>query len=94
MILLQVYDCFDPERAEEIALNKTDWLRKHMTYSKIVLVENKCAVLHQKALLEQRKLRYRETVSTCVDDLFAYGLKMLTDDCFGRSMYERVLVVR
>ncbi|KAJ9586784.1 hypothetical protein L9F63_019625, partial [Diploptera punctata] len=90
----EVFDCFDPERTEEIALNKTDWLRRHMAVSKIILVENRCAVLHQKALLEQGNLMYKETVRVFVDDLFTYGLKMLIDDIFGRNMYERVFVVR
>ncbi|PSN56356.1 hypothetical protein C0J52_03737 [Blattella germanica] len=88
----EVYDCFDPKLSEEIARNKTDWLRHRIATSKVIVVESKCAVLHQNALLKQGKVMYKEPVSNCLDDLFVYGLKALTDNCFGT--YEKIFVVR
>jgi hypothetical protein len=58
---------------------------------KIVLVESKCAVLHQMALIQHVKAVYKEP--TWLDDLFLCGLRILMED-LKMNAYERVFVVR
>jgi hypothetical protein len=58
---------------------------------KVVVVESKCAVLHQVALTNHTKLMYREP--TWLDDLFSYGLRLLREDP-QKNTYGRVFVVR
>jgi len=89
----QVYDCFDPVASEELYQNKADWLltRIHSPDVKVVLVESKCAVLQQMALIQHMKVIYKDP--TCLDDLFFYGLRLLLEDP-QTNVYERVFVVR
>jgi hypothetical protein len=88
-----VYDCFDPLAEEELCQSKTDWLITHITCPevKVVVVESKCAVLHQIALIKHMKLIYKEP--TWLDDLFSYGLRVLRED-LQKNTYGRVFVVR
>jgi hypothetical protein len=90
---LQVYDCFDPLAEEELSQSKTDWLLTHITCPemKVVVIESKCAVLHQVALVQHLKLTYKEPM--WLDDLFSYGLRLLSED-LQKNMYGRVFVVR
>ncbi|GFG37445.1 hypothetical protein Cfor_07171 [Coptotermes formosanus] len=91
--MCEVYDCFDPVSTEELCQNKTDWLRTHVSSPdvKVVLVENRCAVLQQRALMEHMKVIYKDP--TWLDDLFLYGLRVLLED-LQTNVYERVFVVR
>lgn len=58
---------------------------------KVVLIESKCAVLQQMALIQQMKVIYKDP--TWLDDLFLYGLRVLLED-LQMNVYERVFVVR
>lgn len=89
----QVYDCFDPVASEELCQSKTDWLltRIRSPDVKVVLVESKCAVLQQMALIQHMKVIYKDP--TWLDDLFLYGLRVLSEDV-QTNQYERVFVVR
>ncbi|XP_023723831.1 uncharacterized protein LOC111873394 isoform X2 [Cryptotermes secundus] len=89
----EVYDCFDPLVEEELYQSKTDWLTTRVTCPevKVVVVESKCAVLHQIALIKHVKLLYKEP--TWLDDLFSYGLRILRED-LQKNTYGRVFVVR
>jgi len=88
-----VYDCFDPAASEELCQNKTDWLLTHIRSPdvKVLLIESKCAVLQQMALIQHMKVIYKNP--TWLDDLFLYGLRVLLED-LQMSVYERVFVVR
>ena len=88
-----MYDCFDPVASEELGENKTDWLltRIHSPDVKVVLVESKCAVLQQMALMQHVKVIYKDPM--WLDDLFLYGLRLLLED-LQTNVYERVFVVR
>jgi hypothetical protein len=57
---------------------------------KVVLVESKCAVLQQMALMQHMKVIYKDP--TWLDDLFLYGLRVLLED-LQTNVYERVFVV-
>ncbi|XP_021923275.1 uncharacterized protein LOC110831511 isoform X3 [Zootermopsis nevadensis] len=89
----EVYDCFDPLIEENLFQNKTDWVTAHTTSPevKVVVIESKCAVLHQMALFQHMKIIYKEP--TCLDDLFSYGLRVLRED-LQKNTYGRVFVVR
>lgn len=91
--LSQVYDCFDPVVSEELCQSKTDWLLTCICSPdvKVVLVESKCAVLQQMALMQHMKVIYKDP--TWLDDLFLYGLRVLLED-LQTNVYERVFVVR
>lgn len=88
-----MYDCFDPVASEELGKSKTDWLLTHIRspYVKVVVVESKCAVLQQSALVQHMKVIYRDP--TWLDDLFLYGLRVLLEDP-QTNVYDRVFVVR
>jgi len=58
---------------------------------KVVLVESKCAVLQQMALMQHMKVIYKDPM--WLDDLFLYGLRVLLEDP-QMNVYERVFVVR
>lgn len=93
VIACEVYDCFDPAASEELCQNKTDWLLTHIRSPdvKVLLIESKCAVLQQMALIQHMKVIYKNP--TWLDDLFLYGLRVLLED-LQMSVYERVFVVR
>lgn len=89
----QVYDCFDPVASEELCQSKTDWLLTHICSPdvKVVLVESKCAVLQQMALMQHMKVIYKDP--KWMDDIFLYGLRVLLEDP-QINVYEKVFVVR
>jgi hypothetical protein len=88
-----VYDCFDPFVEEDLCQSKTDWLLTHITSPevKVVVIESKCAALHQMALIQHMKIVYKEP--TWLDDLFLYGLRILSED-LQKNTYGRIFVVR
>ncbi|XP_023702649.1 uncharacterized protein LOC111861918 isoform X2 [Cryptotermes secundus] len=88
----KVYDCYDPSIEEEIATGAVEWLNRHLRHDgiKIVVVETECAVLHQKASFQGKRVFYQHP--TWLDDIFSYGLKELANDTSG-NQYNRVFVV-
>ncbi|XP_068085404.1 uncharacterized protein [Anabrus simplex] len=74
----KMLDCFDPDRAEEIAESPVDWIRRCVSSPevKVVVVASNCAVAHQKALSKGISLDYKRPLPYC--HLFRYGLQEVT----------------
>lgn len=90
---LQVYDCFDPDLAEEVGSGGVEWLNNLISCDniKIVMIESECAVFHQKALYQGIRICYQNP--TWLDDFFLHGLKELANDK-RKDQYDRVFVIR